>query len=899
MSRPPVSSLRARTLRWPVLVPVLLVAVVVSLVPFVADMDRSQVTAPEPLPLGTFTEGGTGGGRCPDGHTCTDFTVSNCTNVAKAQDGVIAYAPAIGTPRGMVVFFSGGGGTYFWSPNNVAAEQLVADVRAEGLAVVQVRWTRAWEAATEGETDAGAAHVACRPATAVKWIHDNLYTDLNVPSHGVGECGFCVTGTSGGASQTAYPLSHYGLENILDAIVPVSGPTHAAMAKGCLRRPAEEDYWYAGASTRNIDNTFGFLGQEGPCRSNAEPPYDKVFWERRWNEESVATQGSEYTHPQTRVHMVIGEKDAPMQAHSLDYYNRLIGAGSPLVVREVVTGMHHSVTESPAGMAAMKAALVGTGSPPPPPPPPTPQLSVNDQSIAEGDTLTKTVTFTVSLSAASDKTVTVDYATADGTATVADNDYAAKTGTLSFAPNETTKTVPVVVNGDTRVEPDETFNVTLTSPTNATLADGQGVGTIVDDDDTDPPVSVVTNGGFENGLTGWTSTSASAVSSPTRTGTGAARLGGTLSSFSGILQSVTVPADGQLEAWVRVEGNDTSAADTLQVQIGVGRTLTTVATVTSAAAHGTYLRLTADLSAYEGQTVNVRFLASNDATNPTTFYVDDVSLVAGSTEPPPTVPALSVDDVRVTEGNAGSTTATFTVSLSAASTSPVTVDWATAGGTATAGQDYVTGNGALTFAAGDRTRTITVVVNGDSDVEPDETFLVNLSGATNATIGDGQGVGTIGNDDSSPPPPPPSGSVVTNGDFSDGLNGWTTYATWVETPARSVPGAARTGGSDRAVGGLVQTVTVPTGGQFEAWVWVEGTEMSGADKLELQVGSGRSYQTITASTITSAAAHGTWLQMTADLSAYAGQTTNLRFLYTIDATNPTTFYIDDVSLVAG
>ena len=92
----------------------------------------------------------------------------------------------------------------------------------------------------------------------------------------------------------------------------------------------------------------------------------------------------------------------------------------------------------------------------------------------------------MTLSAAYDVPVTVDYATADGTAT-AGSDYQAATGTLTFAPGETSKTITVLVNGDRLAEPNETFVVNLSSPTNATIADGQGVGTIVDDE---PRISI-------------------------------------------------------------------------------------------------------------------------------------------------------------------------------------------------------------------------------------------------------------------------------------------------------------------------------------------------------------------------------------------------------------------------
>src|SRR6185503_11046923 len=110
-------------------------------------------------------------------------------------------------------------------------------------------------------------------------------------------------------------------------------------------------------------------------------------------------------------------------------------------------------------------------------------------------------------------------------------------------------------------------------------------------------------------------------------------------------------------------------------------------------------------------------------------------------------PMLSLTDVTVTEGISGTTNAVFTVSLSAPSALPVTVNYATADGTAGAGSDYASTNGLLSFAPGTTNQTITVRVNGDLLNEADETFFVTLSNPTNATIADGQGVGTINNDD--------------------------------------------------------------------------------------------------------------------------------------------------------
>jgi hypothetical protein len=224
-----------------------------------------------------------------------------------------------------------------------------------------------------------------------------------------------------------------------------------------------------------------------------------------------------------------------------------------------------------------------------------PTLSIGNVSANEGNSGTTPFTFAVTLSAPSASTVTVSFATADGTA-IAGSDYTATSGTLTFNPGVTTQNVTVNVTGDVSVEPNETFFVNLSAPTNATIATGQGTGTIVNDD-------------------------------------------------------------------------------------------------------------------------------------------------------APALPTLSINSVSAGEGNSGSTPFTFTVTLSAPSAATVTVAYATANGTATSPDDYAAASGTLTFAPGATSQTISVSVAGDTTIEPNETFFVNLSAPTNATISAGQGLGTIVNDD--------------------------------------------------------------------------------------------------------------------------------------------------------
>lgn len=127
---------------------------------------------------------------------------------------------------------------------------------------------------------------------------------------------------------------------------------------------------------------------------------------------------------------------------------------------------------------------------------PVPTFSISDVTMTEGDSGTKAFVFTVLLSSQAGRPTSVDFATADGTA-VAGTDYNANSGTLTFSPatffslGEQSKQVTVYVNGDTSFELDKTFSVVLSNPSQATIAKGEGVGTI-SNDDAKPQLSVST-----------------------------------------------------------------------------------------------------------------------------------------------------------------------------------------------------------------------------------------------------------------------------------------------------------------------------------------------------------------------------------------------------------------------
>ena len=126
-----------------------------------------------------------------------------------------------------------------------------------------------------------------------------------------------------------------------------------------------------------------------------------------------------------------------------------------------------------------------------------------------------------------------------------------------------------------------------------------------------------------------------------------------------------------------------------------------------------------------GQAVSFGFQATPGSAGTTASGFTINGVAAGHDPvPPPVPPSLSVADATVTEGNSGTSDLAFTVTLSAAATSPVTVAYATANGTATAGSDYAASAGTLTFAAGETSKVVHVQVTGDSVVEANETLTL-------------------------------------------------------------------------------------------------------------------------------------------------------------------------------
>ncbi len=338
--------------------------------------------------------------------------------------------------------------------------------------------------------------------------------------------------------------------------------------------------------------------------------------------------------------------------------------------------------------------------------PVVPAISIDDAAINEGNAGSSQLSFTVKLSQATTAPVTVNYATGNGTAT-AGSDYTQKTGTVTFAAGETSKTISVAVAGDTAVEANETLTVTLSGASGGTIADGSATGTITNDDTAAPPAggTSLTYGVASNWGSGFT---------------GAMTVGAGSSSLNGW----TVEFDATFNIT-----NIWSA----EIVSHVGNHYV----IRNAAWNG---------NVAGGQTTAFGFNATpgSGGTAASGYMINGVAV---GTDPVPVLPTLAVADASVSEGNSGTKDLAFTVTLSAASTSPVTVAYATSNGTATAGSDYTAASGTLTFAAGETSKVVHLNVSGDTAVEGNETLNLTLSAPSGATIADGAAVGTITNDD--------------------------------------------------------------------------------------------------------------------------------------------------------
>ncbi|HEY9404964.1 MAG TPA: Calx-beta domain-containing protein [Pyrinomonadaceae bacterium] len=338
-----------------------------------------------------------------------------------------------------------------------------------------------------------------------------------------------------------------------------------------------------------------------------------------------------------------------------------------------------------------------------------PSIILSNLAVTEGQSGTTNAQLTVRLSPASYQTVSLNYATADNTAN-AGSDYVAASGTLTFQPGEFEKTIPLQINGDTAVEPDEQFLINFSNPVNLTFFGASSFVTIKDDDRSfiqfiAPNFTANEGDGHALITVARTGSLAGAFTVNYTTGGGTATPGSDYTTTSGTL------------SFAPGEATKTFTVSLFDDNVYEGATRETIGLTLS------------------GQSGDVVLGSQKTAT-----------LTIQDSKGRPTIAPVSM---AVPEGDSGTTNAQFVVRLSHLSVETISVNYATDDGTANVNSDYVAASGTLTFQPGELEKTIPLQIKGDTADEGDERFSINFSNLVNASLTIGSNLVTIVDDDHS------------------------------------------------------------------------------------------------------------------------------------------------------
>ncbi|HEY9816116.1 MAG TPA: Calx-beta domain-containing protein [Candidatus Obscuribacterales bacterium] len=333
-----------------------------------------------------------------------------------------------------------------------------------------------------------------------------------------------------------------------------------------------------------------------------------------------------------------------------------------------------------------------------------PVLSITNRSLSEGAGQT---IFTVSLDRPAGRTVTVNYSTEDNSA-IAGQDYLASSGTLTFAAGQVLQTLTVGIINDLSFEPEETFRVGLSDAVGATLSAPQGTATILDDDP-QPTVTLV-------GTTVVEGDSGNSLAPVT------VRLSNPSSETITLAYSTQDDTARRDEDYSAIAGSLTFASGETQAILS--------------------LTVIGDLVNEEEERFNV--VLSNPVNTTLGTSLATVTLLNDDA-----LPQLTIRDITVLEGDSGTQNAVFELQVNGFTSAPITLDYATQDGSATA-EDYTPTQGQLTLPAGEATAFVTVSVIGDRAFEDDETFSLALTNIVNADPTPVVGTATLVNDDDRP-----------------------------------------------------------------------------------------------------------------------------------------------------
>jgi hypothetical protein len=248
--------------------------------------------------------------------------------------------------RGTIVFATGFTGKFYWQSYAAEAPRVLDELRAAGFRTVQMKWVDTWFNGSLVSYE-GHSRLACRPATVVQWVHDNLYA----PGP---DTAFCATGHSNGAGQMAYVLAHYGLADLFSVVVLDGGPNWTRIDPGCIQDdPAYQSLWLNDLGRSQIDWAFGFFQSNGPCF------FMDAGFRDEFQEASVGVLNYQYVYPNTTVSFLFGQLDASVAAaQGRLFHDRLVDAGSPFVTLNIIPGGGHEAANTSLGADLLRDIFI-------------------------------------------------------------------------------------------------------------------------------------------------------------------------------------------------------------------------------------------------------------------------------------------------------------------------------------------------------------------------------------------------------------------------------------------------------------------------------------------------------------------------------------------------------------
>ena len=576
----------------------------------------------------------------------------------------------------------------------------------------------------------------------------------------------------------------------------------------------------------------------------------------------------------------------------------------------VVNGTNANLSANAQGMVQNALNTLGSsmaGSPPPPTNDFSVAVSPASGSVTAGSSTAVSVGTSVTSGSAESVALSASGLPSGATASFSPasvNSGASSTLTVATSAATPAGTYPITVTG-TASSGSHTASYTLT-----VAPAGSGGCT---------SAQLLANPGFESGATSWTQTSTLGFTPITKaTSAEPAHSGSWIADFNGngskdtdtVAQSVTIPAGctASLSYWLHVDSTEsttTAKPDTFTTQVlnSAGTVLGTVGSFSNLDSASGYTQVNADLSAYAGQTVTLKFSGTETDTSggTTNFVVDDTALnLSGSTSPPPTND-FSVSDApasgSVTAGASATSTVTTAVTSGSAQSVALSASGLPAGATASFSPASVTAGGASTLTIATASTT------------PAGTYTVTVTGAAAS----GSHTTTLTLTVTAPSGGCTSAQLLANPGFESGATSWTQTSTLGFTPITKATSAEPAhsgswiadfnGNGSKDTDTASQSVTIPAGctASLSYWLNVDSTESTTTatpDTFTVQVLNSAGTVLGTVGSYSNLDNSSGYTQFTADLSAYAGQTVTLKFTGTETDTSggTTNFVLDDTAL---